>query len=216
MTVYYLLVGLPDQRPGGLLLSILTGVGSGFGAVVVGTLYATVCVEAPWVGLGLQAVLAVLRGVPVLLLMFVLAQLSSQSPWVAGMLALFLYSLSQVGETLRSFLDAYPAVMRDQARLMGLGFFREWAQLRLPWTFQRSLDALGTHWISLLKDTGALTVLGIGELTTVARILSEQASVRDWQLVLATAAALYLGATIALIRVLQFVRSRYSFVGGGA
>ncbi len=214
MTVYYLLVGLPNQQPGGLLLSILTGVGSGVGAVLVGALYATLCVEAPRIGLGLQAALAVLRGVPVLLLMFVLAQAPILSPWMAGLLALFLYSLSQVGETLRSFLSAYPAVMRDQAQLMGLGFFREWAQLRLPWTFSRSLDALGTHWISLLKDTGALTVLGIGELTTVARILSEQASVRDWGLVLATAAVMYLGAVIALIRALRFVRGRCSFGGG--
>ncbi len=213
MTVYYLLVGLPNQQPGGLLLSILTGVGSGAGAVLIGALYATVCVEAPWIGLGLQAGLAVLRGVPVLLLMFVLAQAPILSPWLAGLLALFLYSFSHVGETLRSFLSTYPAVMRDQARLMGLGPFSEWAQLRLPWTFWRSLDALGTHWISLLKDTGALTVLGIGELTTVARILSEQASVRDWELVLAAAAAMYLGAVLALIRVLRFVRSRCSLGG---
>jgi polar amino acid transport system permease protein len=208
MTILYLLIGLPDERPGGLLLGILIGIGSGAGAVVVGTLYATVCVEAPLIGLGLQAGLAVLRGVPVLLLMFILAQGTGLAPWMAGLVALFLYSLSHVGETLRSFLAAYPGLMRDQARLLGLGFFREWTMLRIPWTFQRSLDALGTHWISLLKDTGALTVLGIGELTTVARILSEGASVRDWELVLAAAAALYLVATVTLIRILRLAKSR--------
>jgi ABC-type amino acid transport system permease subunit len=54
--------------------------------------------------------------------------------------------------------------------------------------------------VSLLKDTGALVVLGIGELTTVAKILGEVATtLEDWALVLATASALYLAATMALI-----------------
>ena len=64
-------------------------------------------------------------------------------------------------------------------------------------------SALITHWVSLLKDTGALVVLGIGELTTTTKMLSEIApSFEQWAIVLLVAAALYLGATLALI---QFV-----------
>jgi ABC-type amino acid transport system permease subunit len=67
-----------------------------------------------------------------------------------------------------------------------------------------------------LKDTGALTVLGIGELTTVAKVLSERASIGHWQLILATAALLYLCATVTLIQTLELVKARYSLVGGAA
>jgi ABC-type amino acid transport system permease subunit len=56
-------------------------------------------------------------------------------------------------------------------------------------------------------------VLGIGELTTVARVLSERASISDWQVVLGTAALLYLGATVTLTRILELLRTRYSLGG---
>jgi ABC-type amino acid transport system permease subunit len=208
-----LLIGFPDQRPGGLLLSILTAIGSGAGALVLGIVYATVCVQAPRLSLAVQAALAVLRGVPLLLLVFILAQTTRLPLPVAGLAALFLYSLSHVGEALRAFLAAYPSAVRDQARLLGLSWGRELIELRIPWSLRRSLEALATHWISLLKDTGALTVLGIGELTTVARVLSERASISDWQLVLGTAALLYLGATVTLTRILKLLRARYSLGG---
>lgn len=208
-----LLIGFPGQRPGGLLLSVLVAVGAGASAVACGVLYATVCTHVRVLGLALQAGLAVMRGVPLLLLVFALAQTTTLTLAAAGFLALFLYSLCHVGETLRSFMGAYPAVVRDQARMLGIGWVREWCQLRLPWTLRQSLDALATHWISLLKDTGALTVLGIGELTTVARALSERATVSDWQVILATAALLYLCTTVVLIRILELVKARYSLEG---
>jgi polar amino acid transport system permease protein len=205
-----LLIGLPDQRPGGLLLSILTAVAAGLCAVLVGLGYATVCVWAPRLTLALQAPLALLRGIPLLLLVFLLAQATTLPLVTAGFVAVFLYSLSHVGETLRAYLGAYPRALRDQARVLAVPPVREWVALRVPWTVRRSLDALGTHWISLLKDTGALTVLGIGELTTVARLLGERASTSDWYLILLTAAALYFVAVLVLIRCMSLLKARFS------
>jgi ABC-type amino acid transport system permease subunit len=147
--------------------------------------------------------------VPVLLLVFFAAQLTAFPLVLAGLAALVLYSFSHVGEILRSFLAAYPVHCAQQARVMGLGPVREWLQLRAPRTLGYALGALATHWISLLKDTGALVVLGIGELTTVAKVLSESdPSFRGWATVLLSAAALYLATTLTLIRVLHVLRRR--------
>jgi polar amino acid transport system permease protein len=208
-----LVIGLPGQRPGGLLLTVMIAVGSAVCAAVLGVLYASICVRMPRLSLGLQAALALLRGVPLLLLIFVLAQTTSVSLPAAGFLGLVLYSLCHVGETLRSFLRTYPATLDDQARLLGLGPARRLLTLRLPWTLRRSLDALATHWISLLKDTGALVVIGVGELTTVTKILSEGGSLHDWQLVLVTAGLLYLATATLLIALLGWVRTRYVLEG---
>src|SRR6185369_9342125 len=114
----------PGQRPGGLLLTVMIAVGSAVCAAVLGVLYASICVRAPRLSLGLQAALALLRGVPLLLLIFVLAQTTSASLPAAGFLGLVLYSLCHVGETLRSFLGSYPTALDDQARLLGLGPLR--------------------------------------------------------------------------------------------
>lgn len=203
-----LVFGLPDQRPGGLLLSVLTAIAAAACAVAIGILYATLCAAAPWPTIGLQAGLALLRGIPLLLLIFALAQTTTLPLAATGFVALSLYSLSHVGETLRSYLAAYPQNLREQARLLTMSFGREWLTLRIPWTLHKSIDALGTHWISLLKDTGALTVLGIGELTTVARLLSEHASTSRWMLVLLMAGGLYLLAVLTLMRALAFMKTR--------
>jgi polar amino acid transport system permease protein len=208
-----LLVGLPGQRPGGLLLSVVCAVAAGGCAALVGLCYATACVAAPSVTLTVQGALALLRGVPLLLMVFALAQLTTLPLIASGFVALFLYSLSHVGEALRSYLATYPPVLREQARLLGMSAGREWARLRVPWTVRRSLDALGTHWISLLKDTGALTVLGIGELTTVARLLSERTDTTGWLLVLLLAAGLYLVTVLALTRTLTVLTTRFGRQG---
>ena len=176
----------------------------------VGLLYASACVSAPRATLIVQSGLALLRGVPLLLLIFALAQTTAMPLWASGVAALFLYSLSHVGEALRSYLPTYPPALREQARLLGISPTREWLTLRIPWTMRRSLDALGTHWISLLKDTGALTVLGIGELTTVAKLWGERQNTTGWLLVLCIAAAMYLIAVVALARAVSFGTARLS------
>jgi ABC-type amino acid transport system permease subunit len=204
-----LLIGLPNDRPGGLVLSVLLFLVSAAGALAVGFLYATVCVALPRASVPLQVGAAALRGVPVLLLIFLAAQLTALPVVIAGLAALVLYSFSHVGEILRSFLGAYPAHYAEQARVMGLGPVREWMQLRAPRTLGYALGALGTHWISLLKDTGALILLGIGELATVAKVQSERdPSFQGWATVLLVAGALYLVTTLSLIRVLHIVRRR--------
>jgi polar amino acid transport system permease protein len=202
-----LLFGLPNARPGGLVLTVLFFLGAGLVAVLAGFAYGALCVVLPRASLPLQAGSAVLRGVPLLLLMFLLAQASGLPVGAAGLVALILYSFAYVGEIIRTFLGSYPAYLADQAQIMSLSPLREWLQLRVPWTLGKALDALGTHWISLLKDTGALVVLGIGELTSVAKVLSETTASYDrWVLLSIAAAGVYLMTTMLLIQGLRVVR----------
>jgi ABC-type amino acid transport system permease subunit len=209
-----LLLGLPGDRPGGIMLTVVAAVVAGWLALLVGFLYATVCVKLPRASLPLQASSAFIRGVPLLLLIFFLAQMVPAASLVAGLAGLALYSFSHVGEILRSFLGAYPKHLSEQARVTGVGPVEELFRLRVPWTFGRSLDAIGTHWVSLFKDTGALVVLGVGELTTVAKVLSEGPEGFDrWAQILAWAGGLYLVATLSLIGGLRLVR-RLRFIGG--
>jgi ABC-type amino acid transport system permease subunit len=195
-----LLLGLPGDRPGGLVLTALFFVAAGGAAMVAGLGYAIVCSGQRLIGGVLQAGSALVRGVPVLLLVFLAAAVTPAALGFAAVLGLALYSWSHTGEILRGFFAAYPRRLREQARVMGLTATREVIVLRVPWTLRRSLDALLTHWVSLLKDTGALVVLGIGELTTLTRTLSETAATTaEWFTVVATASGLYLAATLALV-----------------
>jgi ABC-type amino acid transport system permease subunit len=129
---------------------------------------------------------------------------------LGGFVALCLYSLCHAGEILRGFLGSYPRLLRDQARLTGLSLPAEWLTLRAPWTLRRSLEALGTHWISLYKDTGALAVLAIGELTTIVNLLSQTVSVDRWLRILAGATVLYLAVSLAIAAALSLLMRKVS------
>lgn len=202
--VVNLLVGFPGQQPGGLVLTVLYFLAAGSGAVLAGFAYAVVCATMPRWSLPLQALSSLLRGIPLLLLVFLSAHVSGLSTGAAGLVALLLYSYAHVGEIFRSFLVSYPEHMSEQARVMGITPARELLRLRMPWTLWRAWDAVTTHWVSLLKDTGALVVLSIGEMTTVAKMLSEApGSSQQWVAVLVLVGAFYLAATLALIRIIQ-------------
>ena len=211
-----LLIGLPDDRPGGLVLSLTYGLVAGGVALALGGVYAVACARYPRSTIVVQAVSAIVRGVPVLLLVFVTSMLSTLSVRVAALLALILYSWSHSGEILRSFAVSFPQATDEQATVMGLSGPRRWVGLRMGWALTQSFRALVTHWLSLLKDTGALVVLGVAELTTVARSLSEgRFDQRGWLTVLVTAGGLYLVATLALLQILRHIALRLPCTEGG-
>ncbi len=194
-----LLVGLPGQRPGGLTLSLAVAIAAAAGAILLGFGYAVIATQLPRASVPVQAAMAVLRGVPVLLLVFMLS-LTSLSLRLAAVSGMVLYSLAHVGEILRAFLALYPVHMVEQANLLGLTPGREWVALRIPWTFWHSLPTLGTHWVSLLKDTGALVILGMPELTTVTKMIAEGPVGQErWVEVLLLGTGLYLAAALALV-----------------
>lgn len=199
-----LLIGLPGDRPGGLLLSLLLGLGAGGAALVLGFAYGAVCRASRAAGLPLQAAAAVVRGVPLIMLAFAASEITALPLRIAGLLALTVYSLSHTGEIMRSFMASYPREAIAQARVMGISRGREFVSLRVPHVIRAALGALQTHWISLLKDSGALVVIGVGELTTTAKLLADRsASMGHWLTVLSLAAALYLATTLALIAVVH-------------
>ena len=204
-----LLFGLPGERPGGLILTITFFLTAGGSACMAGFVYAIICAGLPRQSIPLQVCSALLRGTPLLLLVFLVAHIPGLSASNAGLIALLLYSASHVGEILRPFLASYPESLSQQAGVMSIGYVQEWIGLRVPWTLWRAHPVLLTHWVSLLKDTGALIVLGIAELTTIAKVLSElQRTPGQWAIIFVIAGGLYLGASFVLIYVLQFILER--------
>jgi len=201
-----LVFGLPSEVLGGLCLTVLLFAISTVIAVPLGYLYAITVNEYPSLSFLLRSFATMIRGIPLLLLVFICSYLPNVSTLLSGVIGLILYSFSHVGEIQRGFLLKYPESLSRQTRAMGISRARDWWYLRPLWIWSRSFQALVTHWVSLLKDTGALVVLGIGELTTVAKILSE--STHDssrWIAVLALTAVLYLIASFSLITVLNIL-----------
>lgn len=172
-----LLVGLPGQRPGGLILSILISLGAvaiGFPiALIVGSAGAS----SRWLLRRLADIyVACFRGLPLLLLLLLIHQgLGGRSfgltfsPIQSTMIALTLYVSAYQAEVVRAGLLAVPRELMESARVLGAGTLETFLRVRLRYTLQTMLPGFVNETITLFKDSSVVMVLGVGDLMMVAR-----------------------------------------------
>jgi len=176
-TLPNLLIGFPQQRPGGLLLSIWLA----FVALVLGFFIATLIGSGRasprrmwrWPAL---AYIELFRGVPLILLLFLIHQgLGGRrfgldlTPYQSAVIALTLYTSAYQAEIIRAGLQTVPEQLVDSAKLVGGSNWRIYWQIKLRYTLKTMLPAFTGQAISLFKDTSVVVVLAVGELLTVAR-----------------------------------------------
>ena len=87
----------------------------------------------------------------------------------AGILLLSVFTGAYLTEILRGGLESIPQAQLDSARAVG---FNRWQVLRLvvfPQALRRVLPALAGQFVSLVKDSSLLSVIGVNEFTYQAR-----------------------------------------------
>jgi polar amino acid transport system permease protein len=172
-----LLIGFPQQRPGGLLLSLwlaIIAVGLGFLiAAIVGSGRASRRRLWRWPAL---LYINVFRGLPLILLLLLVHQgLGGRrfgldlTPFQSALIALTLYTSAYQAEIVRAGLQAVPQPVIDSAKSVGGSNWRIYWQIKIKYTLKVMLPAFVGQAISLFKDTSVVIVLGVGELLTVAR-----------------------------------------------
>ncbi|MEM8923976.1 MAG: ABC transporter permease subunit [Actinomycetota bacterium] len=197
-----LLIGLPAQRPGGLLLSILLSAASlsvGFGlAVIVASLR-----DAPWAPVRAvgAAFVTVFRGVPLIMLLLIVHQFAAGglagidgSTLRSAFVTLVLYAGAYQADIITSGLRAVPASLVEDARVLGASPLRAFLTVRLPYGLRVMGPALAGQAITLFKDSSVVVVLGVAELTTTARIVlgNDVANAPYWVATYLAVGALYL------------------------
>jgi len=203
-----LLIGFPQQRPGGLLLSVgLALVSLGFGflmATLVGSGRASPHRFWRWPAM---LYIEVFRGLPLILLLFLIHQgLGGRrfgldlSPYQSALIALTLYTSAYQSEIIRAGLQAVPQQLVDSARLVGGSTWRIYWQIKLRYTLKIMVPAFTGQAISLFKDTSVVVVLGVSELMTVART-TLGADIRNapyWVTIYLAVGVLYLSVAVII------------------
>ncbi len=176
-----LLVGFPNNRPGGLLLTVLLTAAS----LVVGTVLGAVAGAAHHSRFRLVRFVAnlwvqVIRGVPLLVQMVVVHTTlgAGRLPGVglqtsalqSAFVTLVLYTSAYQGDVIRAGITSVPQSQIDHARLFGVSSLGLYRSLLLPTSFRVMRPALITQAITVFKDSSVVVVLGVADLTTTARI----------------------------------------------
>lgn len=122
------------------------------------------------------------RGTPLLLQIFMiyfgLPQLFREgglkfsfSQFVAAILALSLNSAAYIAEIVRAGIQSIELGQREASESLGLGSLQTMRYVIFPQAFRRMIPPLGNEFISMLKDTSLVAVIGFEELIRRGQII---------------------------------------------
>ncbi len=145
------------------------------------------------------------RGTPLLvqifLIYFGLPALAQEMSWnfsldrfAAAIIALSLNSAAYVAEIIRGSIQSIERGQTEAARSLGLSPLLTMVNVIFPQAFQRSVPALGNEFITLLKDTSLVSVIGFEELFRQGQLVVAQ-NYRSFE-IFASVGLIYLVLTI--------------------
>ena len=116
----------------------------------------------------------VIRGTPMmvqLLIMGLVIFASSRNFTMVGALTLGINSGAYVAEIIRGGLMSLDIGQTEAGRSLGLGYFDTMRFIVIPQAFKAILPALGNEFITLLKDTSLINVIGGKEIVYFAQAI---------------------------------------------
>ena len=127
--------------------------------------------------------------------------------FLAGAIALTLYTAAYMAEDIRSGIRAIPVVQFEAARALGFGFIATMRRVILPQALRVTVPPLISQTLNLWKDTSIATVIGVAEMMyQAARV--ESASFRSAE-AFAFATAAYLTVSLAITGLAAWYHHRF-------
>jgi polar amino acid transport system permease protein len=154
----------------GLLATLLLSAASIVGGTLIGLLAAVLRSFGPWGTPRIARLYTELfRGTPVLItLMFIYFGVSyfgyAINVFAAGVIGLGVYQGAYIAEIFRSGIEAVPPGQWEVSQILGLSRTQAFAFVVLPQTGKIVLPPLIGQYLSLIKDTSIVSMIGMSEL----------------------------------------------------
>ncbi len=180
--------------------------------VILGTLLALMRLSKNKVAHGIAvAYIEFIRGTPQMVqILFVYfgvgALISNLSAVVAGIIAIGLNSGAYVAEDIRSGISSIAKGQTEAARSLGLSQNKTYRYVIIPQALKNIWPALGNEFITLLKDSSLVSVIGVTELMYQTELI--QTSTYRGVLPLFIAMIIYFIMTFTLSRILNYFEKR--------
>jgi His/Glu/Gln/Arg/opine family amino acid ABC transporter permease subunit len=149
-----------------------------------------------------QIYIDLFRGTPFLVQLIIiyftspLIGLRFTSLFFAGLVALALNSAAYVAEIFRAGIQSIDKGQMEAGRASGLTYAQTMRHIIVPQAFRRVIPPLTNEFVTLVKDTSLVSVIGLAELLREARVL-QSATFNGTPLI--AAALIYLAICLPLI-----------------
>lgn len=127
-------------------------------------------------------------------------------PLQAGVFALSLVFGGYAAEVIRGAWQSVPVGLIEAGQALGLSRSALFIKVRLPLLLRYALPGLGNSWISLIKDTSLVSVVGLHELMGLAQMATSVT--REPFKFYFVAGMIYLGLTMLNARGLSWLEAR--------
>ncbi len=98
----------------------------------------------------------------------------SFNQWAAAVMALTLNSAAYLAEIVRAGIQSIDLGQREASQSLGLGPVQTMRYIIFPQAFRRMIPPLGNEFISMLKDTSLVAVIGFEELFRRGQLIVAQ------------------------------------------
>ncbi|MDQ8032636.1 amino acid ABC transporter permease [Bordetella genomosp. 1] len=127
-----------------------------------------------WIALSSRALVNVVRGMPLLMLIFwayfAVPKLTGEA--VSGfwtlICALVIYESAYLSEVIRSGIEAIPKGQIEASRSLGVGYWTTMRKVVLPQALFNVLPSMTSQFVSTIKETSLGYVISVNELTFAA------------------------------------------------
>lgn len=128
------------------------------------------------------------------------------SRFMAGIVAMSLNSCAYVAEVIRSGIQAVDPGQMEAARSLGFRKSEAMKMVVLPQAIKNILPALGNEFVTVIKESSVVSVIGIADL--MFRTNGVKAKTYNTLECLAVAAVLYFVTTFTLSKLISFTERR--------
>ncbi|WP_368516718.1 ABC transporter permease [Rhizobium sp.] len=176
-----------------------------------------------WLSVAIGSYTTIIRGVPELLVILLIyfggtvavsslfGQYVEINAFLAGVVALTIVSGAYMAEIFRGAVLSIPTGQVEAARSLGLHPWQVWGLVILPQMMRIALPALANQWISLIKETSLISIVGLTDIMRVASIGA--GSMRAPLTFYLAAAALYLLLTTIALIAFNLLERRFAVPG---
>jgi octopine/nopaline transport system permease protein len=131
--------------------------------------------------------------------------------FLAGVVSLTVVFGAYTAEIFRGAVLSIPEGQVEAARSLGLHPLHTWMLIILPQMLRIALPALANQWISLIKETSLISIVGLTDIMRVAAIGA--GSLRAPLTFYLAASALYLALTSLALMVFNLLERRFTLAG---
>lgn len=176
-------IGFVIQILFGALVTLKLAICASVLALCIGLLGALIeAIPQNYLRYPLASIILLIRGLPEILVLFfiyfgvtaLLSQLFHHyievSAFTAGVVALGLISGSYAAQVFRGAFMAIDKGQIEAGKALGLNKSQIFLFIKIPQAWRHALPGLGNLWLTLLKDTSIVTLIGLADMMNEAKI----------------------------------------------